>query len=72
MDDNGEEEDPCDDGNDSSGNNNESDSDGSNADDSYVDDEEPSGNTGARNCGHNKDVIVIVRSFVQYAFELIS
>lgn len=72
MDDNGEEEDPSDDGNDSSGNNDESDSDGSNADDSYVDDEEPSGNTRARNRGHNKDVIVIVRSFVQCAFESIS
>ena len=72
MDDNGDEEDPSDYGNDSSSNNDESDSVGSNADHSYVDDEQPSGNTGARNRGHNTDVIVIVRSFVQCAFESIS
>ena len=71
MDDNGEEEDPSDDGNDSSGKNDESDSDGSNTDDGYVDDEELLGNSGVRNCGHNTEVIVIVRSFVQCAFESI-
>ena len=45
-----------------------SDSHVSNADDSYVYAEKPLGKTGARNWGHIKDVIVIVRSVVQCAF----